>query len=104
MGKKKGSTSTHVSSKGNSSETSSAVSKTTTSKKRKRGARSVKSTTTSKTYKTAQLEHFDDPCIPDKICGLSLFDFTMTFLPWLAYLKLPIYSDSGFPLRCFSLR
>jgi hypothetical protein len=84
MGKKKGSASTHVSSKGNSSETSSAVSgKTgTTSKKRKRGARSVKSTMTSKTYKTAQLEHFDDPCIPDKICGLSLFDFTMTFLPW----------------------
>jgi hypothetical protein len=58
-------------------------------KHKKKTAKSMKSTYTTKTHtKEAQLKHFDDPCIPDHVCGLTLFDFTLTILPIFCYIFL----------------
>lgn len=36
--------------------------------------------------KRAELKRFEDPCIPDHICGLTIFDFVLTFLPSVSFI------------------
>ena len=46
-----------------------------------------KSTVTTATNKTriVELEHINDPCIPEIVCGVPTFDFILTFLSTLAW-------------------
>ena len=48
----------------------------------------LKSNITTATNKTriVELEHINDPCIPEIVCGVPTFDFILTFLSLLAWL------------------